>query len=49
MEYLEATLPLALLAERLAKDKHSSLLGTLVNYIRKKFNIGPWGAAVAWQ
>jgi hypothetical protein len=28
--------------ERLARDKHSSLLQTLVNYVRKKFyNIGP--------
>jgi hypothetical protein len=28
----------------LARDKHSSLLRTLVNYGRKKFdNIGPWG------
>jgi hypothetical protein len=28
--------------ERLARDKHSSLLRTLINYGRKKFyNIGP--------
>ncbi len=28
--------------ERPASDKHSSLLGTCVNYVRKKFhNIGP--------
>ncbi len=27
----------------LAKDKHSSLLRTFVNYVHKKFyNIGPW-------
>ena len=29
--------------ERLVRNKHSSLLGTLVNYDHKKFyNIGPW-------
>jgi hypothetical protein len=28
--------------ERLARDQHSSLLQTLVNYVRKKmYNIGP--------
>ncbi len=28
--------------ETLTKDKHSSLLGTLVNYVRiKNYNIGP--------
>ncbi len=29
--------------ERLSRDKHSGLLRTFVNYVRKKFyNIGPW-------
>ncbi len=29
-------------AERLSTDKHTSLLWTIVNYVRKKFyNIGP--------
>jgi hypothetical protein len=28
--------------ERLAVDKHSSLLQKFVKYGRKKFNIGPW-------
>jgi hypothetical protein len=29
--------------ERLGRDKHSTLLQTIVNYGRKKFyNIGPW-------
>ncbi len=30
--------------ERFARDRHSSLLGTLVNYSLIKFyKIGPWG------
>jgi hypothetical protein len=34
--------------ERPARDKHSSLLRTIVNYGRKKFyNIGPWNDKVA--